>query len=88
VLVPVHLGEHRPRGRALRTLGMDPCQLLLGCRRWPERSQTPQAGARARSALASSLREVLAGPGRCGTVPAGWKDLEHGLSDRLFGPRS
>jgi hypothetical protein len=61
VLVSVHLGEHRPRGRALRTLGMDPCQLLLGCRRWPERSQTPQAGARARSALASSLREVLAG---------------------------
>jgi hypothetical protein len=30
--------------------------------RWPERSQmTPQAGARARSALADSLREVLAG---------------------------
>ncbi len=46
------------RGRAL---GMDPGQLLLGCRRWPERSQMPQAGARARSALADGLREVLAG---------------------------
>ncbi len=29
--------------------------------RWPERLQAPQAGARARSALAGGLWEVLAG---------------------------
>ena len=50
------------RGRALRTLGMDPCRLLLGCRSdglSDRRRRRP--GARAKSALADGLREVLAG---------------------------
>jgi hypothetical protein len=47
------------RGRALRTLGMNPCQLLLGCRRdGLSDRQTPQAGQ-------ESDRRLPAACGRC-----------------------
>jgi hypothetical protein len=49
------------RGRALRTLGMDPCQLLLGCRRWPERSQMPQAGQEPDRRLPAACGKCLPG---------------------------
>ena len=50
------------RGRALPHAGHGPVPTTTRLQaQWPERSQTPQAGARARSALSGGLREVLAG---------------------------